>query len=388
MLVDILISLLFLSSLLRGREIGLIRQVFSTTGFFGGLFFGAWIEPHIVGKAHTQLSRALLTLSMTLGCALLLLFVGEYVGLSLKTKLERYRLNKADVWLGAVAGGMTTLITAWLIIPVLATLPIPGLQSAVHRSIIVSWLDTSLPQAPNVIADLSHIVNPNGFPDVFTGLEPVPPVSVRLPSIDLMQAAVAKDKASVVKIEGQGCGGIVEGSGFIAANGFVATNAHVVAGIARPFVFQGSHMERATVVWFNPNLDFAVLRVADLKGEPLRIDMAHRDRGTPGVVAGYPGGGNFSAVPAVLLDEFTATGRNIYNEGQTDREVYEVKATIIPGNSGGPLIERSGQVMGVVFAESTTYGQTGYALTTQQVVNELRQAVVADHSTSTGTCAQ
>src|SRR5665213_1034032 len=50
-----------------------------------------------------------------------------------------------------------------------------------------------------------------------------------------LDAAVAKDEASVVKIEGDGCGGTVEGSGFIVSPGLVATNAHVVAGVTHPY---------------------------------------------------------------------------------------------------------------------------------------------------------
>src|ERR1017187_9297788 len=102
MIVDIIIVLLFLSALLRGRELGLIRQASSAIGFFGGLFVGALIEPHFVGHAHTPLSRALLTLVITLGCAIILLSIGEYIGVVLKTRLQKHRLNKADVILGAV----------------------------------------------------------------------------------------------------------------------------------------------------------------------------------------------------------------------------------------------------------------------------------------------
>jgi S1-C subfamily serine protease len=388
MIVDIIIVLLFISALMRGRELGLVRQVFSAVGFFGGLFLGAALEPHLIHFAHTPISRAMLTLGVTLGCAVILLAVGEYIGVVLKLKVQHLKINKADVLLGAVAGGLTLLITVWLVAPVLASLPFPGLQTAVRNSSIVGWLDTSLPAAPNVIADLGHIVDPNGFPQVFTGLEPTPPANASLPNLGIMDAAVTKDRTSVVKIEGEGCGGIVEGSGFVAGNGFIATNAHVVAGISNPYVLDANGTHRATVVWFDPNLDFAVLRVSDLAGSPLTIDTGHIAQNTPGAVLGYPGGGNFTAVAARVLDEFTALGRNIYGQGTTSRDVYEVKATIIPGNSGGPLIEKNGKVMGVVFAESTTYNQTGYALATSKLVSELHQAEAANSQVSTGSCAE
>jgi S1-C subfamily serine protease len=388
MLVDIVIILIFLSALLRGRELGLVRQLSSAIGFFGGLFIGAMIEPGIVTHAHSQMSRTLLTLLVIFGCSMICLTIGEYFGVYVKARLRGIGLNKADAVLGGIAGGLTTLLTVWLLAPVLLALPFPGLQTALRNSSIVSALNTNLPAAPNVISDLGHLIDPNGFPNVFNGLEPSPPADVPLPNLGMLKSAVKKDRASVVKIEGTGCGGLVEGSGFVAGNGFVATNAHVVAGISKPFVVDGNGNHRATVVWFDPNLDLAVLRVSNLAGSVLHIDTAHKTKGTPSAVLGYPGGGQFSAKPASVLDEFTAVGRNIYDQGNTTRQVYEVKADIIPGNSGGPLIEQNGDVIGVVFAESTSYNQVGYALTTPQVSDEINRAINLNTPVSTGNCAE
>ena len=388
MLVDIVIIILFLSALIRGREIGLVRQIFSTLGFFGGLFIGVAIEPHLIGIASSALSRTVLALGVTLGCAMLLLSIGEYVGIILKTKLIRFKINAIDVALGSIASGLTMLLTVWLVAPVLVTLPFPGLQQAVRSSWIVSRIDRSLPPAPNVFADLSHIIYPNGFPQVFTGLEPSLPTNTPLPNLGSLNAAVQKDEASVVKIEGRGCGGIVEGSGFIGGNNFVVTNAHVVAGVTDPVVLDKNGEHATTVVWFDPNLDLAVLRVHGLAGQPLTINTNRVPNGTASAVLGYPGGGGFTADPASILSEFTAVGRNIYGQGTTSRQVYGVKANIIPGNSGGPLVTRDGSVIGVVFAESTTYNQVGYALTTQKVASELQQAENQNTATTTGQCAE
>jgi S1-C subfamily serine protease len=353
------------------------------------LFIGAlFIEPHVVGLAHTQLTRSLLTLVSTLGTALILLSIGEYIGMVLKSRIQRLQINKVDVILGAVAGGMTLIITVWLVAPVLATLPFPVMQTAIRNSRIVSALDSDLPAAPNVIADLGRIIDPNGFPQVFIGLEPTPPANTTLPDLGSMQAAVSKDRNSVVKIEGKGCGGIVEGSGFVAANGLVITNAHVVAGVSNPYIIDNNGTHQATPIWFDPDLDLAVLSASDLAGKPLAIQTTRAAAGTPGVVLGYPGGGNLTAGPAKLLEEFNATGQNIYGQGNTTRDVYEVKATIIPGNSGGPIIAKDGSVIGVVFAESTTYNQIGYALATQAVANELHQAETQNTPVTTGTCAE
>lgn len=385
--VDILIIIFLLTSVYRGKEVGLVRQLASTLGFFGGLGIGALLEPYTVHLVHSQLSRALVTIATTLGAAFIFLSIGEYLGILIKTKFYARPLNKIDNALGSGLAVISMLVGVWLSASIAVSLPSPGLQSEIRGSRIVSWLDRSLPPAPNIIADLGRLIDPNGFPQVFTGNEPSPS-NVNLPSLGSLAGAVQKDQASVVKIEGQGCGGIVEGSGFIISNDLVATNAHVVAGIDTPYVQDSNGTHRATAVWFDPNLDFAVLRVSNLAGTPLALNTTTADQGTPGAVLGYPGGGAFTAKVAAVMEEFTATGRNIYGQGQTNRDVYELKADVIPGNSGGPLVATDGSVIGVVFAESTEYNHVGYALTMPQVVHEINQAKASNSPVTTGSCAE
>lgn len=385
--IDIIIILFAIGALIRGRELGSIRQIFSTLGFFGGLLIGAWIGPHLIHFGHTELSRSLITLIVTLGMALIGLSLFEFVGEFLKSKVQLHKVDILDRGFGSLVGVVTLLATIWLGAAILVKLPYPGLQMGLHDSAIVSWLNRALPDAPTVVADLSNTIDPNGFPQVFTGNEPAPSSS-SLPSLGSLSVAVSKDQASVVKIQGRGCGGVVEGSGFVAGTGLVVTNAHVVAGVANPEVFDqdGNHYA-TTVIWFDPNLDFAVLKVNGLTAAPLVIDTQIADNNTPAAVLGYPGGGDFTADPANVLQEFTADGRNIYNQGDTERDVYEINADVIPGNSGGPLINSNGSVIGIVFAQSTVYNQVGYALTTSTPMHELQQAEAQQQPTSTGACA-
>jgi S1-C subfamily serine protease len=388
MLVDIFIIAFCITALYRGRELGFVRQLCSTVGFFGGLFIGAWLEPHTVSLAHTQLSRILITFVTTLGCALIFLTIGEYAGVRLKHKVIVRRINRYDNGLGSLLGVGSFLVSVWLTAAIITALPFPSLQMTFHDSRIVSALDRVLPNAPTVIADLGSLIDPNGFPQVFIGNEPAPRGNVNLPSLGSLQTAVNRDKDSVVKVEGQGCGGIVEGSGFVVGSNLVATNAHVVAGIRHPYVQDANGTHSTTVIWFDPNLDFAVLRVSNLSGESLVISHSHVSSGTAAAVLGYPGGGPLSAGPAAVLDEFTASGRNIYGRSNTERDVYEIQANVIPGNSGGPLVAKDGSVIGVVFAESTAYQHVGYALTTAQVTSAINQAAAQNQAVGTGHCAE
>lgn len=387
-LLDILIIILLIGALLRGIELGFIRQLFSTGGFFAGLLLGAVLEPHVIGFAHTPSSRIIVTFASTIGVGLLCLLIGEVAGTLLKRRIQfEVGLNHVDNSLGGVIAGASLLAIVWLSAAVLVLLPYTGLQSSIRSSRIIGLLDRDLPAAPGVIADLGRLIAPNGFPNVFIGAEPEPG-QADLPTPAALAAAVSKDRASVVKIEGQGCGGIVTGSGFVVGKGLVATNAHVVAGISSPYIFDGNGTHAATAIWFDPNLDFAVLRTTNLAGSPLTFTGGAMPRGTQGGVLGYPGGGPFAADTAAILDEFTAVGRNIYNQGDVQRDVYSVRATVVPGNSGGPLVDTNGNVMGVVFATSTSYNDVGYALSTPAVVNELHQAQAGNHPVSTGNCTE
>lgn len=387
-LIDLLIVILILGAIFRGIEEGFVHQLFSTAGFFIGLLIGAMLEPHAVSLVHTPLARLVVTLAVTLGCAFFFLFIGELVGILIKHKLTlKAALNRADDSLGAILASIAVLVLVWLSASVASSLPYPSLQDEVRGSAFVRLLNHVLPPAPGIIADIGRLIAPNGFPDVFIDAEPAP-TPVQLPTPEILAKAVAKDRTSVVKVEGQGCGGIVAGSGFVVGSNLVATNAHVVAGIADPMVMDANGTHHATAIWFDPDLDFAVLRVSNLAGSPLHLDVDSVDHGTPAGVLGYPGGGAFQADVAAILEEISAKGRNIYNQGRTVRDIYSIQATVVPGNSGGPLVNTDGDVIGVVFATSTTYDHVGYALSLQKVVSEINDARNSNRPVGTGNCAE
>src|SRR5437868_1503702 len=102
MLLDLLIIILAAAAIYRGRDSGFLRQFWASAGFFGGLFIGRWLEPHIIGLGQTVADRALLTLLAILGMGLIGLSLGEYVGLRFKHRLLAHRLNKLDNDLGSL----------------------------------------------------------------------------------------------------------------------------------------------------------------------------------------------------------------------------------------------------------------------------------------------
>jgi S1-C subfamily serine protease len=87
------------------------------------------------------------------------------------------------------------------------------------------------------------------------------------------------------------------------------------------------------------------------------------------------------------MQEFDATGRDIYGQGLTTRPVYELQSVVRPGNSGGPLVEPDGTVIGVVFSRSASDPNIGYALASPGVVSRVHQAELTNSSSGTGSCA-
>ncbi len=386
--IDGIVIVVLAISLFRGFELGFVRQLFSTVGFFVGLGIGVLLEPYTVTLVDSQSAKAIVALLTTIGGAFLVLTIGESIGILLKRKLTIKKIDTVDNYLGGGIALISVLVAVWLSAAIAQSASLPGLQEDLEQSKIVTLLNKHGPPAPTIIAGIGKLIDPNGFPKVFSGREPVPDSTVPLPELGELEAAVQADAISVVKIEGQGCGGVVEGTGFVVADGTVVTNAHVVAGIRTPYVVDSNGTRTATTIGFNPNLDVAVLRTTKLAGKPLKLNTTKAVKGTPAAVLGYPGGGGFSAKAAAILTTFTATGRNIYDKGDVRREIYEVKAEIKPGNSGGPLIAKDGSVIGVIFAESTAYDKVGYALTAAAVSEDITQSQARNKTVSTGSCTE
>ncbi len=388
-LIDLLIILFAIGALARGYRIGLARQLGSTVGFVVGLFAGSWIGNFVVNHETTSVSKSITSLFIVLLGGLICMTVGELLGIRLKENLMRLRsLDAVDGGFGSVMAVLTTLFAIWLGASILVLGPANSFQQELKGSRILSSLNAHLPPATKLLGSLNTLIDPNGFPQVFSGLEPNPDSTTSIPAIGPLGPVVQAAEASVVKVEGTGCGGIVEGSGFVVNSNEIVTNAHVVAGVLDPKVIDSNGIHNTRVVWFDPNIDLAVLQVHNLAGKPLTIDSTEQPANTPGVVLGYPGGGNFDAQPAAIINSFSAYGRNIYDQGTTVRDVYSVRAKVIPGNSGGPLIGVNGQALGIVFATSTTYNNVGYALTGHQVSGELAPAEQSNVTRNTGSCSE
>ncbi len=385
-LVDLVVLVVVALSAVQGLRLGAVVQVLSFGGLLLGLFLGAQLASITVTWGHVQSTRTALALVTLLGVALLCGMAGRIVGNMAFTRVHRGALGAVDSALGVLVAVVASLLIAWLLASTLVNTDSLRLNASIDRSRVIRSLDNVLPAPPSVFSRVQSFLSAQGFPPVFAQLAPDSAGPVALPGEPQLQAAAAHAAGSTVKIVGEGCGQIQEGSGFVVAPGIVVTNAHVVAGIAHPMVDAGSDTLDTTVIYFDPSYDLAVLRVSGLDEPALSLDPEPSSRGVQAAVLGYPGGGPFQVAPAGVMATFEAEGRDIYGQGLTVRNVYEIQAKVRPGNSGGPLVQLDGQVIGVVFSRSTTNGDIGYALTSPGVLSRVHQAESAGKVVGTGAC--
>jgi S1-C subfamily serine protease len=151
-------------------------------------------------------------------------------------------------------------------------------------------------------------------------------------------------------------------------------------------VIDSERVYPAVTVYFNPQLDMALLRVVGLDDPVLPLDPKQVGRGQGGAVLGYPGGGPLTYGGAGVMASFDATGLDIYGNVEATRLIYEIDAVVRPGNSGGPLVEPDGVVIGIVFARSTVNNNVGYALASPAVLQRVRAAEGDTAGVSTQGC--
>ena len=125
------------------------------------------------------------------------------------------------------------------------------------------------------------------------------------------------------------------------------------------------------MVSYDPNADISILDVPNLPQQPLMFAEQPAKSGTDAVVLGFPGGGDFVATPARVREIIELNGPDIYKTTTVNREVYTIRGLVRQGNSGGPMINRAGQVIGVVFGAAVDDNDTGFVMTTNEVSRQL-----------------
>jgi len=390
--VDLLdLGILFLLGVaaFNGYRRGAALQLITYAGLIVGLLAGALLAPRVAGLASSPFGQATVALITLFAAAGIGDALGWLIGVRVWSLARQSVLGTVDSVAGTAVALVAVLVATWFIGWNLANGPFPALSREIRKSAVMRAMNDVFPRPPSLLGEVRQFLNRFGFPEVFAGLPPAPAGPVQGPSNKEVRAIARLADQSTVRVVGQACGAIQEGSGFIAASHYVVTNAHVVAGVKSPQVqLQNGGSQGAVTVLFDPKLDIAVLWVGTIPGPVLAMDPKDEDRGTDGAVLGYPGGGSLKFTGAAIRRDITAVGKDIYGRATVERDVYELQTVVRPGNSGGPFVLSGGEVAGVVFAASTTDGHIGYAITSTAVIPKLQQAEGHTQAVSTKGCAR
>jgi S1-C subfamily serine protease len=387
--LDIAVVAIAFVAAVSGWRSGALGSVMSFIGVVLGAVAGVLLAPHLVNNidgARTKLFAALFLI-------LALVVVGEVAGVVLgravRSAIRNPTVRLVDSIIGVGLQIIVITVAAWLLATPLTSSDQPNLVNAVKGSKVLAQVDEVAPEWLRAVPKrLSALLDTSGLPDVLQPFGRTPIVEVEPPNATLATDAVVNAvQPSVVKIRGvaPGCQKVLEGTGFVVGPQHVMSNAHVVAGSDTVTVESAGQTYDAVVVSYDPNADISMLFVPNLPAQPLTFAPEPAVTGTDALVLGYPGGGDFAATPARIREIIELNGPDIYRTTTVNREVYTIRGTVRQGNSGGPLINRGGEVLGVVFGAAVDDTDTGFVLTANEV--ERQMAKVNDTERApTGSC--
>ena len=369
---------------------GFVAGLLSFVGFLGGGLAAAFILPGIIDRfIDTEWLKVAAVAVGVLVVALIGQFAASMLGQRLRNGITWRPVRLVDNIAGAALNVFAFAAVVWIIASALAYLPVSLVSEQVTQSKVLVALDSVVPpQARNAFTSLRTLVGQTDVPRVFSGLAQITGPDVAPPDPASVTAAVDEARESIVQVSGDTpeCSSAVTGTGFVIRPGLVITNAHVVAGVNEPDVRvrQGDPSLRATVVYFDPQVDIALLSVPQLDARALDLVQAPASSGQAAAVAGFPESGPYRVEPARIRTMVRAVGDDFYGQSGVEREVYAFRGVVLPGNSGGPLLDEDGRVLGMVFGADDEADDTGYALT----VNELQRALDAPRRglADTGSC--
>lgn len=391
-LLDLALIVVAAAFAVSGYRQGFIVGSLSFIGFVGGAVLGAEFGPAISrwlvgGQTQQDVVAVILLVSGAI--------IGQFVASSIGAAMRQTMTSRSSTTVDAVGGSavsvLSMLLIAWAIGSLLTASPFPVVVQQVNNSAVLRTMDKIMPsQAKTMFSEFRQLLASGPFPQVFSGIGATHLLPVPAPNPAVLDSpGYVAASSRVVKVMGTApsCDRSIEGSGFVYAPNHVLTNAHVVAGVTEgPVVFTRDGTQyNAKVVFYDPQVDVAVLYVPGLDMTPLRF-AGQAQNGADAVVAGYPLDHPFTAVAARVGQTEPAVGPDIYQTGQVKRQIYEIRAVVEPGNSGGPLLSPQGTVYGMVFAAAVGQSDTGFALTAAEVASDANSGASQTVPVSTQGC--
>ncbi|MGH3873598.1 MAG: MarP family serine protease [Pseudonocardiaceae bacterium] len=395
--VDVLVLVLALLAGISGARQGMVTAAASFIGVLAGAVIGVRIAPRFIERFETPEVRVAVGVSIVIVLVALGETLGVWLGRAVHDQMNADAWRQVNTLLGAVVQGAAAIVVAWLVaLPLTQSSAYTGLTSAVRDSSVLRVVDSMMPKVLRELpSELSRLLDISGLPSVLAPFDPTPITDVGPADPVLLKSPVVRDAAaSVLKIRGQArsCLRALEGTGFVVAPERVITNAHVVAGTEQVSVEVGPLGKKgrslnATVVSYDPSTDVAILKVPGLRAPVLALAPNPAANGVNALVLGYPLDGPYTASAARVRDRIRLKGPDIYNEATVVRNVYTVRASVRSGNSGGPLLDEAGQVLGLVFGAAVDNEETGFVLTDDEIADDIAAAPGRNDEVSTGVCA-
>jgi S1-C subfamily serine protease len=351
-----------------GYRQGLIVGALTLLGFGLGAFAGGRLAPLLLSEGSESPYAPLCAALGALLVGALAAVAVESFALGLRDRVvRRQALHLADGAGGAALIAAVALGLVWVFGAV--ALHAPGtarLRGDVQSSVILRSLNDVLPPSGPVLNALDRV---DPAPVIAGPATPTAPPDGRIAADPDVLAA----GESVVRVLSTACGLGIEGSGWSVAPGLVVTNAHVLAGADDTTVTTQEGVELDTTpVYYSPADDLALLRVG--AHVPVLEIAARRQEGGAAAVLGYPENGPYALAPALIGETRTTVSEDSYGRGPVEREIVALGGRVRSGNSGGPVVDPRGDVVGTVFAATTSGAPGGFAIPAELVREALRQA--------------
>lgn len=160
-----------------------------------------------------------------------------------------------------------------------------------------------------------------------------------------------------------------EGSGFALNNkGYIITSYHMVAGADSIFI-ENSKIERCLtkLVFVDPKIDIAILKINDSRLAanwqiPFSFNNKSSDLGEKVFTLGYPR-------KDIVYGEGALSSLSGF---RNDTNMYQISIPVNPGNSGGPLLDESGNVIGIIRGKITNAEATGFAIKSREILKSIQ----------------
>ncbi len=362
-----------------GFRQGLIVGLLGLAGLVVGAALGSRLAPVILEGGSSSPYAPMFALLGAVLFGSLALAISASVGANLRGIAVRGPFGEVvDGIGGALLMSAVALGIVWVLGAVVLYMPgTESLRRDVQRSVLLGGINEAMPPSGPLIQALYRV---SPLPSFATS-----PGAIESPDGGAgASPAVRRASASVVKVSGTACGVGIMGSGWVVAPNTIVTNAHVVAGQEDTRIESNDgQVAEATPIAYNPRNDITVLAAPiDLPALPM---LSAATEGTSAAVIGYPNDGPLTISPARAGTTRNVFGEDAYGSGPFERQMLTLRGQVRRGNSGGPMTDRQGRVLGTVFA-STTEGPPGGLAIPNDIVRRIIAG--ARGEVETGPCAQ